>query len=266
MWLPWRYALVGAAALAAVGWQRRGPGSLRALCRETALVALLYAMWLRAGEFEPFGIAGGLHRGRVIHDVERSLHLPGEVHLQHWVLPHRWLVEASNLYYAGVHVPAIGVLLVWLWFRHRDRYAVVRTTLAIVTALGLAIRYVPVAPPRLFPEYGFVDTGLLFGQSVYGSFGAGVSAQLAAMPSIHVAWAVLAGAAGWAIGRGRWRWIGPAHAALTVFVVTDTANHWWLDSIVGAGLLVPAFLAARALHSRRRADVRPEPVLVDAAT
>jgi membrane-associated phospholipid phosphatase len=61
--------------------------------------------------------------------------------------------------------------------------------------------------------------------------------QLSAMPSVHVAWAVLVGFYAWRIGNSRWRWLGPAHAAITVFVVVASGNHWWLDGIVGVALL-----------------------------
>ena len=186
--------------------------------------------------------------------------------MQSWIVDHYWMIKTANWIYFWAHMPLIVVGAVWLYIRHRDAYHLTRNAFLASGAIGVAIYALyPVAPPRLLPEYGFVDTGLLLGQSVYGSFGAGVSAQLAAMPSIHVAWAVLVGAAGWTIGRGRWRWIGPAHAVLTVFVVTDTANHWWLDSIVGGALLIPAFLGARALHDRNRSGRLPEPALVDAA-
>jgi hypothetical protein len=123
----------------------------------------------------------------------------------------------------------------------------VRTTLAIITGISLVMHYLPVAPPRLYPQLGFVDLALRYNQSVYGQFGAGVSDQLAAMPSLHVAWAVLVGVAVFVVSRSKWRWLAVTHAMLTIFVVTDTANHWWMDGIVGSLLLIPAFGLARLL-------------------
>jgi hypothetical protein len=263
MWLPWRYAAGGALALAlAVRWLpalRRKP-AWQALARETAIVAALYALWIRAEEFDPFGTAGGLDRGRQVYRLERALHIMGERVVQSWVIGSKLVVQASNVYYGGLHVTGMGIFLVWLFARHRAQFAVWRTTLALTTAACLVIRYVPVAPPRFYPEYGFIDTANLYHQSVYGPVGTGVSGQFGAMPSIHVAWAVLIGAAAWHVTTSRWRWLGAIHALVTVFVVTCTANHWLLDGIVGSALLLPAYLLASWFA--RRGGVRPSTAAV----
>jgi hypothetical protein len=256
MWLPWPYAAVGALVLAVaartmpslgrrVGWH--------ALAKEAAVVAALYALWIRAEEFDPFGTAGGLDRGRAVWRLEKQLGLLHEPTVQSWVLGRKLILQASNVYYGGMHVTAMGIFLVWLFARHRERFAVWRTTLALTTAACLLIRYVPVAPPRFYPEYGFVDTAALYNQSVYGPVGSGVSGQFGAMPSIHVAWAVLIGAAAWRVSSSKWRWLGALHALVTVFVVTDTANHWLLDGIVGALLLIPAHIVASRRSRSRKA-------------
>jgi hypothetical protein len=134
----------------------------------------------------------------------------------------------------------------------------IRNCVAITTGLCLVIRIFPVAPPRLLPDLGFVDTALLYDQSVYGAGTGGLSNQLAAMPSIHVAWALIV-ALGviWSL-RSRWRWLVVLHPIVTIVSVTATANHWWLDGIVAAGLLWFAVVVQR--YSKRTADgavVRP---------
>ena len=105
-------------------------------------------------------------------------------------------------------------------------------------------RLIPLAPPRMYPGLGFVDTAHQYGQSVYGAVGTGISDQLSAMPSVHVGWAVLVGLAAVLFGTSKWRWVVVAHPVLTIAAVTVTANHWWLDGIVAVVLLV----AAAALH------------------
>jgi PAP2 superfamily len=251
VWLPWQIAVLLAIGLAGVSYLPQ-PSKLKPIAREAAIILALYALWIRAGEFEPFGVKGGMDRGLQVWKAQRWLHLPSEVWIQKQILPHGWLVQASNIYYAAAHVPAAIAMLVFLFFRHRQHYRVVRTTLAGVTAVSLFMHYTPVAPPRLFPELGFVDTAIKYNQSVYGDFGAGVSTQLAAMPSLHVAWAVLVGVAVFVLEKTRWRWVAVAHTLLTIFVVTDTANHWWLDGVVGSALLVPAFFIARFIHRPRK--------------
>jgi hypothetical protein len=185
--------------------------------------------------------------------LERDLYLPSEAWLQRLVLPDRLVVEACNVFYAGVHVPALGVLLVWLFVRHRDRFARYRDTLAVLTLLCLLAYLVPVAPPRLLPQLGMVDTGQLFHQSVYGRPGTGIADQLSAMPSVHMAWALFIALTVVRVSGSRWRGLILAHPAVTMLVVVLTANHYWLDGAAAAFLLVVA-LAVSASIERFRAS------------
>jgi len=243
MWLAWDIAAgigvaLGVVAVAARRWRHRLAEVIRPWIWELTLIFLLYALWQFGGRFNLMKPDGALAKGDAIWRLQRWLHLPSELSLQRAVLPHPLLVKASNIYYAVAHVPALIAFLIWLFAWHRERYPIVRTVLAFMTAVSLGLHLIPVAPPRMFPGLGFVDTALLYNQSVYGAAGAGVSDQLGAMPSLHVGWAVLVGfAAVWA-GRSKWRWLALAHPLLTLLVVADTANHWWLDG-VGAVLLIP---------------------------
>jgi hypothetical protein len=148
--------------------------------------------------------------------------------------------------------------LIWLFVRHRDRYRPVRQVMAWTTLGCLLIQLLPVAPPRMLP--GIVDTGMRYGQSVYSN-GLPID-QMAAMPSVHVAWAVLVGWYVWRIGPARWRAVGPAHAAITVFVVVATGNHWWLDGVVAVAVLVSCawtvFGVRTGWHAAQRRRARPE--------
>jgi hypothetical protein len=105
------------------------------------------------------------------------------------------------------------------------------------------IQLIPVAPPRLLPGVGFIDTGLLYHQSVYGAVGAGVSDQVSAMPSLHMAWACLIALAVIQVSPSPRRWLIVLHPVATMLVVVVTANHYWLDGIVAAGLLGMSSLA-----------------------
>lgn len=242
MWLPWPPALalagvLGTFALVARRTPDRRIGMARAFAGEIALILALYALWRYAGGISVMKVDGAMGRGRELADLERRLHLPSELAFQRSVLDHPLLVQAANRYYAIMHVPALIAVLVWAFTWHRDRYPLVRTTLALLTAACLAIQLIPLAPPRMFPGMGFVDTAHLYGQSVYGAVGTGISDQLSAMPSVHVGWAVLVGLAAVFIGTSRWRWVVLAHPVLTILVVVVTANHWWLDGAVAVVLL-----------------------------
>jgi hypothetical protein len=203
------------------------------------LISGLYSLWQLAGTLSVLGTSGALSRARWIARVEHDWHLPSEHSVQHTITGSSFLSQAANLYYATMHFGALFVFLVWLFVRHRDRYPKVRRVLALTTLVCLAIQLIPVAPPRLLP--GYVDTALQHGQSVYGL---GLDAdQLSAMPSVHVAWAVLIAWAVARIGRGPWRWLGVVHAALTTFVVVATANHFWADGIVAVAVLLMCAVA-----------------------
>ena len=273
MWLPWKYAAVSAVVLAGIGLltrrQGRRPTGFSALTTEAALVFVLYGLWQYAAGISLLQVDGAIGRGRWIMRVSHWLPLPSERRVQGWVLPHSWLSQFCNGYYAVMHITALGLFLVWMFFRHPDRYPAWRNVLAALTGVSLAIQLVPVAPPRLIPGAGFVDLALRFHQSVYGSLGAGASDQLSAMPSLHVGWATLIGVAVYTSTRSRWRWIAVAHCALTWFVVVATANHWWLDGIVEVALLAFVFLAERSirrwlhkLRSGRAATTHDVPVSV----
>jgi hypothetical protein len=218
--------------------------------REATMIAGLYALWQLAGTLSVLGTDGAYSRADWIERTERAWHLPSEVSVQRAVTGHSaFLAQAANLYYATMHFGVLFVFLLWLFLRHRERYRPLRRVLALTTMACLLIQLVPVAPPRLLPGYGYVDTAAQYGQSVYG-LGFGADA-LSAMPSVHVAWAVLIGWATLQIGRGPWRWLGPLHAALTTLVVVATANHFWADGIVAVAVLV----ACAALERVGRAAV-----------
>ena len=237
--------------------RRRWSAWLGAAALETGLVCVLFALWQLANRATHTHEAGGLAHGRAVWHAERVLHLPDEQWTQRLILGHDWLVRASNYYYATAHLTGMVVFLMWLWLRHRDRYAFWRNTMVAFTGVSLLIETIPVAPPRLIGGTGLVDTAMLYGQSVYEFVGSGLADQYAAMPSIHVGWALLIAAACWSASASPWRWLGVAHGVLTVFVVVATANHYWLDGVAAAALLVLAALAVGWLH-RRRGLVRQE--------
>jgi len=221
-------------------WRIVGP-----LAWETAVVLGLYAFWMKSADWAVTRAVGATGHGLWVWRVEHDVHLPSEVAVQRLVLPHPLWVQAVNGFYAVVHVPALVLFLVWLYFRHPSRYSRWRNVGAVLTGACLLIQMIPVAPPRLLPQLGFVDTAVRYGQSVYGTGGIKIAPQLAAMPSVHVGWSVFIAVAVIAVGTSRWRWWILLHPALTVFAVVATANHWWLDGIVAAALL-PIAMAVEA--------------------
>jgi hypothetical protein len=143
--------------------------------------------------------------------------------------------------------------LIWMFIRHRDGYPQVRNTVVLVTGAALAIQLIPVAPPRLTPGLGFVDTAALYHQSVYAHVGTPGPDQLSAMPSVHVAWALLVTLGVLVFSTSRWRSLIIAHPILTILAVVATGNHWWFDGIVAAWLIALAIVVERSAHGAAQA-------------
>jgi hypothetical protein len=232
--------------------------------REGAIVAGLFALWQLANSLSQVGTAGAFRRASWIEDFDRHLPLPSEHYMQQLVVAHPLVVQGANLYYATMHMTTMLVFLLWLFVRHRSAYRPIRTVLALTTLGCLLVQLIPVAPPRMLP--GFVDTAARFGQSVYSN-GLPID-QLSAMPSIHVAWAGLVGYYAWRVSPSKWRFLGPLHTLVTCLVVVVTANHWWLDGIVGVAILVAsAWLVAggRTFVARIRGRVSSTRSVADEA-
>src|SRR5216683_2568359 len=138
----------------------------------------------------------------------------------------------------------------WIW--HLDR---VRTALVALTGACLLIQLIPVAPPRMLPGTGLVDTAVLYHQSVYAAHTGFEADQLSAMPSVHVGWAILVAIMVITAARSPWRWLALLYPVLTTLAVVVTANHFWLDGIV-AGLLLALVLLVQYAISRAAARYR----------
>jgi hypothetical protein len=183
---------------------------------------------------------------------ERDLGLPNEAALQQSFLQVPHLPQAANAFYASVHFPLTALVLVWLSIRRPAAYKRVRSTLMALTGLALAGHTVfPLAPPRMLPNLGWVDTGIRFGQSVYGPDShSGMANQYAAMPSLHVGWAALIAITMITVTRSRWRWLWILHPVTTFAVVVLTANHYWLDGLVALTLLTCCLVLSSATAAR----------------
>jgi hypothetical protein len=215
--------------------------------REFALIAALFGVYKLGRTLSVDEVRQAVGNAWHVWSFERALRLPSELTFQQEAM--RWpsMVTVANIYYAGVHFPATFGFLAWLWWRDRDTYRWYRTVLAVMTAIALAIHIAyPLAPPRMMPSLGFVDTGKLFGPSVYSNADTdAVTNQFAAMPSLHVGWAVVVAIGVVMVLKSPWRWLVVLHPAATLAVVVATANHYWIDGIVGIALIIPGVLAAR---------------------
>jgi hypothetical protein len=241
---------------------RAGLAAAAPYTQEVGIVVGLFALWQFAGRYAPRIQGGALARAQWIWHAERVARLPNEAAVQRLFLPYPLIVQAFNLYYASLHYIVLIAMLAWMFLRHRDRYPEVRAALVLLTGACLLIQLIPVAPPRMLPLAGMVDTGVRYGQSVYGPVAGFNPTEVSAMPSVHVAWALLIGVAVVRFSASRWRWLALAYPAATTLVVVVTANHFWADGIVAGVLLALAMLAYRGWRAARLAlgrRLRPQP-------
>ncbi|MFI5101070.1 MAG: phosphatase PAP2 family protein [Actinomycetes bacterium] len=219
---------------------------------ETSVVLGLFTFWQVAGGWALTRVDGAFQRAHWIVGAELRMGLPSELTVQQVVLGHDALIRFLNLFYLYVHINSIVAFLVWMFVRHRAQYRWARNTIVLVTGSCLLVQMIPVAPPRMLTDLGFVDLALQYGQSVYGAFGSGVADQLSALPSVHVAWALLIAFFVITVSTSRWRWLILLHPVATIFVVVATANHFWLDGIAAGLLMAVALPVTDALERRRR--------------
>lgn len=255
--LSWQAATVMAGGLvgAAAGARLTGRPRLiaaAAFAREAGTVLALFALWQLAGSFSAISPDGAIARAQWIWHAERVLHLPSEAIVQRAFLPHPLVVQALDLYYAGLHFALIIGCLIWLFLRHRRQYPQVRMTLILLTGSCLLVQLLPVAPPRMLYGDGMVDTAAQYGQSVYGQMAGFKADQLSAMPSVHIAWALLVAVVVVQVSRSRWRWLALGYPVLTLLAVIVTANHFWLDGIAAALLLALVLVVQRTARAARR--------------
>lgn len=206
---------------------------------QAALIAAVFFAYRIGRHLADGRTAEAFRNARWVWDFERLTRLPSEAAVQHAALHWTGWVHTVNLYYVNVHFPATTVFLIWAWLLHRDAWPRVRNAIITSTALALVIHAsFPLAPPR-FIGHGLIDLMTVYGPTAYPQGpGEGMSNQYAAMPSLHVGWAILVA---WGIvkfGRWRLRWLAVLYPVATTSVVVLTANHYWLDGIVGAAVVV----------------------------
>lgn len=230
-----------------------------AFARELVLaVVVTFAYFLTRGLIRGRTADAFLHARQLL-AVERAAHLAPEAAVQVFASQHDWLVDAANIFYLVGHLPVLVAVAIWLyWWRPRG-YAWFRAAFLCAAAIGLVV-YVayPVAPPRFLP--GFVDTLKSEGINLDGSAIALFYNPFAAMPSLHVGWAALAGGAMLKWARPWWvKTFGAALPLLMAAAVLITGNHYLLDVLAGAGVaLIAGGVALLVSWRPRRAPARSD--------
>lgn len=231
-----------------------------ALWAEALLVVGSWVAYESVQRFAGADLASALARARALRGVEEALGLAPERALDHLLAGSRWAALAAAAWYQALHLtvtPAVLALALW---RLPDRYRGVRNAFFAMTALALVGYFaLPTAPPRLLAGYTDVVAataadGWWTALPPPGAAGAPAAVdQLAAMPSMHVGWAVWCALVVRQLVRARWaRCLAALYPVTTAVVVVATGNHWLLDVAAGAALAGGAWalLATRPARAR----------------
>jgi hypothetical protein len=208
------------------------------LWQEILLIALGYWLYSLGRNAIPQQKAIAFRHAHSVQHLQDELHLNFELSVNKFVAAHEWLAQIMDYYYATLHFIITIAVMVWLFRAHPRIYRGARTVLFATTLLGLAGFYLyPLAPPRLLPQYGYIDTLLKF--HTWGSLAdpkvAAHSNQYAAMPSLHIGWSLWCGISLFVCARRLWlRILGLLYPVCTLLVIVGTANHFVIDAVGGA--------------------------------
>jgi membrane-associated phospholipid phosphatase len=212
-----------------------------ALIREGAPILGLYWLyssirWLiaRNSPYEAF------QNAFKIIQLEQQLGIFFESTIQQWLIDHAMgVVYIANEFYTIGYFPVLILCCALLYRFEPERFLIFKLTFLL--GLGFALicfSVFPLAPPRMLPEVGFVDTQQSFGSSLYNrksilSF----YNPYAAMPSLHFGWALLVGIMAYSFERRIFKILGILYPSLMALVIVTTGHHYFLD-IAGGGLVI----------------------------
>ncbi len=237
----------------------------RRLPRGWAHLALQFGFWM--GFYVVYQLVRGIAdrdiatafwNGLHVIRIEEWMGALFEPTLQRLVDSSELLIKATTYTYWLSQFVVVGLTLLWVYFRHHDRFFGFRNWIIAANLIGLAFYLlVPTAPPRMFPEWGFVDTLAQYsGVNHESGLIAHTSNPYAAMPSLHSMDAFIVGVVMFGVCRSiaaRALWV--LWPAWVWFSVMGTGNHYWLDVVAGVALAVVTgfVLFRRAVFSRWRA-------------
>jgi hypothetical protein len=226
---------------------RRSPVSLPDLWREVAVVVSAYFFYFAGRSLvEGREVEATIRSFRLI-DLEQALHVFWEPSIQDFTIASTFVQNFANWTYVYGHWPVVILAAVWLFFMRRDEYSIYRNAFMISGAIGLAVfTLFPLAPPRLTPGYGFIDTANAYHLGPSTSM---LVNEYAAMPSLHFGWNMLVG-----IAIFRFADSIPAKAFAVVmpvamfFAIVATGNHYIIDGVMGAFVALIGLFLAHVWH------------------
>jgi len=219
---------------------------------EIALVAFGFLLYFLVRGAVVDRTSEALRNARMVIDLQSSLGVWIEPGVQSLMLEAQPLMRVMNFVYFWFDFPLIIVVGLILFWRSRQHYTLLRDSLLISGGIALVVYWTfPVAPPRYMTEWGFIDTLEHFDNLSYQAQSMRPFVNpFAAVPSLHVGWAILLALA---LFQASERWIvrigGISVLVLQTVAVVATGNHYLTDAFVGVVVCAVAWAAARWLQS-----------------
>jgi len=198
--------------------------------------------------------AAAFEHARNVVSLERALHVFIEPSVQSWALNTGWADQVGSWMYLNTHFIVTTCTLAFIYLFRNEHYYFVRNMFMVAMGLAL-VGYVlyPTAPPRMLPELGFVDsvsdfTGVSSDSDVNALFN-----PYAAVPSMHVGFALMLSIPMIRMARHRaTKVLWAFYAPIVTGVVVVTGNHWIFDAATGALVAAVAAVAAQTVFARVR--------------
>jgi hypothetical protein len=234
--------------------------------RQVLLFAVAYYgyRFVRGAAEAPLGAAAAFQNARHLISFEQSIGIFVEPSVQAWASTKPVIIDSAAWIYINAQVTVTVGSLVYLYLVHNRSFYFVRNMFTVGMALALVgYALLPAAPPRFFPEWGFVDSvSEAFNVSNQSATLNALVNPYAAVPSMHVAFALMIGVPMARLARRRVvRVAWSLYPLLMTFVIVATANHFFVDAFLGA---VTAALAASAAawlgHTRPSSWTFEEPM------
>lgn len=226
------------------------------LARQIAIFALAYyAYRIVRGQMDGSALTA-FENARAIIDLERSLGIFVEPAINAWGTGIRAVSDGASWVYINAQTSVTLGALAWMYLARNRSFYFVRNMFVVSFALALVgYMILPTAPPRFFPEWGFTDSVAAFTGVPHDSVTANeLFNPYAAVPSMHVAFALMIGIPLAKLVGARWvkAWWA-FYPLLVTFVIVVTGNHFIADAVAGAFVAGVAALAARWMAQTRPA-------------
>ncbi|WNO74850.1 bifunctional glycosyltransferase 87/phosphatase PAP2 family protein [Streptomyces sp. AM8-1-1] len=226
------------------------------LLLELLVIRVGYSVYSHIRTAATGSVGAAEEHGRQVVAIEQALHIDIELWANKAVAKAEWAESFFNFYYTSFHFVVPLSILAILYVRRPVDYRWARSSLAFATVLALLGFWLyPLAPPRLMPGMGFIDTvhgPQDLANPDYGAMTA-VTNQYAAMPSLHFGWSLWCGLVVVLLAPKLWmKLLGLLHPLFTAGAIVATANHWILDAVGGAAVVGAGFGLTYLLSGRRK--------------